>query len=102
MTKLYELAGLIRSKNAGPFALTYDVLFRDAQSYHRVKAANVFTSERMGELLEAAPDTVKIFACDNALAFKVTVPRRWPAGHPADADLHGGQQFAPLMEIEIA
>lgn len=27
--KLGELAGLIRSKNAGPFQLTFDIMFND-------------------------------------------------------------------------
>ena len=38
MKKLYELAKLIRSKNAGPFMVTMDILFPDHDMYQRVLA----------------------------------------------------------------
>ena len=34
---LADIASLIRSKNAGPFTLTFDIMFRDLASYRRVK-----------------------------------------------------------------
>ena len=37
--KLWELAGLIRSKNAGPFQLTFDIMFDSEEKYRRVVAA---------------------------------------------------------------
>jgi len=37
MTVLARLAKLIRSKNAGPFELTFDIMFEDAATYERVK-----------------------------------------------------------------
>ena len=36
MTALAELARLIRSKNAGPFELTFDSMFDDEATYARV------------------------------------------------------------------
>ena len=33
---LAQVARLIRSKNAGPFWLTFDVMFADAAMYYRV------------------------------------------------------------------
>ena len=33
MTPLGELARLIRSKNAGPFELTFDIMFEDNATY---------------------------------------------------------------------
>jgi hypothetical protein len=44
---------------------------------------------------------VKFFVCDNALAFKASIPRPNFQGDPRDSDHHGGQQSAPLMDIEI-
>jgi len=35
--RLYDLASVLRSKNAGPFELTLDVMFADEQSYALVK-----------------------------------------------------------------
>ena len=34
-----ELAPVIRSKNAGPFIYTFDILFRDAGTFERVREA---------------------------------------------------------------
>ena len=53
MAKLGDLAQLIRSKNAGAFTLTFDVMFREEEVYRRVLAANVLTRE---ELRQALPD----------------------------------------------
>ena len=38
---------------------------------------------------------------DQALAFKFSVPRPRIQGDFGDADMHGGQQYAPLLEIEV-
>ena len=35
--RLAESASLIRSKNAGPFMLTFDVMFSTASAYEQVK-----------------------------------------------------------------
>ncbi|MDH4989370.1 DUF4387 domain-containing protein [Aquamicrobium lusatiense] len=99
--KLSDCTALIRSKNAGPFSLTYDIMFSDEATYQHVKRSGVITSEVMAEKIGCDVNDMKFFVCDNALAFKFTIPRLLPAGDPADADLHGGQQFAPLMDIEI-
>jgi hypothetical protein len=44
---------------------------------------------------------VKFFFCDHARAIKATIPRPYFQGDPRDSDSHGGQQYAPLMGLEI-
>jgi len=101
MTKLADLARLIRSKNAGPFELTFDVMFEDEPRYARVKRSGALTREAVAERYGLSPDKVKFFYCDNALAVKASIPRPAVQGDLYDADGHGGQQYAPLMDIEI-
>lgn len=101
MTPLADLTSLIRSKNAGPFALTFDIMFSDADSYFRVKKSGVLTRNLFAEMFHTPPEKVKFFECDNALAFKFSIPRVRNSGDLGDGDLHGGQQFAPLLEIMI-
>ena len=48
-----------------------------------------------------SPEQVKFFFCDNSLAIKASILRSPPQGDLGDADGHGGQQYAPLMDIEI-
>jgi hypothetical protein len=101
MTTLAELARLIRSKNAGPFELTFDVMFEDEARYQRVKNSGNLTREVVAQRLGMPPEKVKFFWCDNALAVKASIPRPYAQGDLRDADNHGGQQYAPLMDIEI-
>ena len=54
MTALGSLARLIRSKNAGPWMLTVDVMLPDAATYRRVVDSGVFTPERMSDCFGVA------------------------------------------------
>ena len=101
MTQLAELASLVRSKNAGPFVLTFDILFDDEARYRRVKDSGVLTPELFAGLYGCPLQEVRFFTCDNALGFKYSMPRTRFQGDLGDADLHGGQQNAPLMAVEI-
>ena len=101
MTALANLARLIRSKNAGPFELTFDIMFDDAATYRRVRESGVLTREAIALLYGLRPEKVKFFYCDNAYAIKASIPRPHVQGDPMDSDSHGGQQYAPLMDIEI-
>lgn len=101
MTQLASLARLIRSKNAGPFVLTFDIMFEDEARYRRVRDSGVITRELVASLYNLAPDRVQLFFCDPALAVKASIPRPVTQGDVGDSDGHGGQQYAPLMAIEI-
>ena len=102
MTALAELARLIRSKNAGPFELTFDIMFEDAATYERVKRSGALTREVIAARYNLAAENVKFFYCDNAYAIKASIPRPYFQGDLLDSDGHGGQQYAPLMDIDIA
>jgi hypothetical protein len=102
MTQLAKLASLIRSKNAGPFELTIDIMFNDAAKYERVKRSGAVTREVIAAVYGVEPGSVRFFLADNALAIKASIPRPIVQGDVGDTDGHGGQQYAPLMSIEIA
>jgi hypothetical protein len=101
MTRLRDVAKLIRTKNAGPFQLTLDIMFPDAWSYRHMVDAQVITAARMAEFFQVNESVVRIFNYSPGNAIKVTVPRRVPCGDPADSDLFGGQQFGPLADLEV-
>lgn len=50
MAKLRDLAMLIRSKNAGPFMLTIDIMFSEAAAYERVRDAGVISADLVSHL----------------------------------------------------
>ena len=101
MTQIAELARLIRSKNAGPFELTFDIMFDDAATYERVKHSGAVSREAIASRYGLPVADVKFFYCDNAYAIKASIPRPYFQGDLLDSDGHGGQQYAPLMDIEI-
>ena len=43
--RLIELAKVVRSKNAGPFEITFDIMFDDRAKYERVKKAGVINAQ---------------------------------------------------------
>ncbi|MCA1647990.1 MAG: DUF4387 domain-containing protein, partial [Chloroflexi bacterium] len=49
MAQLWELAKLIRSKNAGPFELTFDVLFDSRENFDRVRRSGILSAERFAQ-----------------------------------------------------
>jgi len=101
VTQLAELARLIRSKNAGPFELTFDIMFEDEATYRRVRDSGALSREAVATRYGLTPEKVKFFYCDHALAVKASIPRPCSQGDLLDSDGHGGQQYAPLMDIEI-
>jgi hypothetical protein len=101
MARLRDIAKLIRSKNAGPFQLTLDIMFPDARSFQHVVDAGVITTAGMAAFFRVDESRVRLFHYAPANAIKVTVPRPVPCGDPADGDLFGGQQFGPLADIEV-
>ena len=101
MAKLHEIANLIRSKNAGPFMLTIDIMFPDEISYRRVTESGRINAAVIAETYGLAERDVTFFNVDNALAIKASFPRPAYQGDLGDADGHGGQQYAPLLFIEI-
>jgi hypothetical protein len=102
MAKLWELAKLVRAKNAGPFTLTFDILFADAETYEAVKRSGAIDRALFARLYRLPEDEVQFFEHDRALALKASIPRPAVSGDLEDTDVFGGQQHGPLVDLEIA
>jgi Domain of unknown function (DUF4387) len=101
MATLGELAQLIRSKNAGAFMLTFDVMFKAEDVYRRVLASRVLTKQSFAALYNVPEDDVLFFEHDAARAIKISIPRPYTQGDIDDGDTYGGQQHAPLVDLHI-
>jgi len=100
---LRELAQVIRSKNAGPFELTFDIIFDREAAYEEVKMSGALTAEKLARLYNIPVEDVLVaMFFDAAMAFKMTVKRRWQQGSSGERDTFGAAQHAPLMDIMIA
>lgn len=101
MPRLRDFAKLVRTKNAGPFWLTLDIMFPDKDTFDHVVGTGVITPQLISDFFKVDLKDVRLFNYAPANAIKVTIPRLVPSGDPADTDLFGGQQFGPLVDIEI-
>ena len=99
---LDRYARVIRSKNAGPFELTFDIVFDDPAAYETVKGSGVITADLVARLYGISHNEVLVCrAYDPAQAFKITIRRPVGAGDLGDSDVYGCQQHVPLTTIEI-
>jgi hypothetical protein len=101
MQRLRDITKLIRSKNAGPFLLTLDIIFDRRQIYEHVVASKLLSPEIIAALYKVEPSEVEFFLCPEIMAIKATLPRLVGSGDPLDSDVYGAQQIGPLLDIEI-
>ena len=101
MTTLGELAKLIRSKNAGPFNLTFDIMFEEEDTYRRVIGSGAVTKEPFGRIYNIPEEKILLVHHDAARAIKISIPRPFFSADLGDSDCYGGQQFGPLVDMEI-
>ena len=101
MVQLHELARLIRSKNAGPFELTIDVMFETPEAYERVRRSGVLSVDRMAAVYQVDPALVTTFEAEAALAIKISLPRFVASGSVDDTDIFGGQFHSPIVRLDV-
>lgn len=99
--KLYDLALVCRSKNAGPFVLSIDLMFERSEDYRRVLEAPGFNPGAVATMYRTTPDKVKIKPFERIKTIKVVLPRLCSSGGPGDVDVYGCQQHFPLGNLEI-
>lgn len=99
---LADVASVIRSKNSGPYELTFDVMFADQETYQKVKDTGLLTRQTISKLYNV-PDN-EVIAClfwDQAMAFKATIKRPQVSGGFGETDTHGSQQHVPLLYLML-
>lgn len=100
--RLRDYARIIRSKNAGPYRLTFDILFDDEASFRIVCDSKAVTSETIARLYGVPLDQVSsLFVVPAGRAIKITLRRPIGQGDFGDSDIYGCQQHAPLLDLEI-
>jgi len=98
---LGEIASLIRSKNAGPFVLTFDIMFDKENKFNQVRKSGIINKSLISRIYNIPEEDILLVYSKSALAIKISIPRPTTQGDLRDSDSHGGQQFAPLVNIKI-
>ena len=97
-----EMCSVIRSKQAGPFRLTLDLVFRDQESYERAKQAAAISKETVAALYRIPPEQITdVVYYDPGRAIKIAMVRPKVAGDPGDGDVYGCQQHVPLLGLRV-
>ena len=101
MEKLNDIAAILRSKNAGPLNVTFDIMFDKREAYLRVMNSGVLTPKLIAELYDVPEKYVDVIGYDIVDSIKVTIPRKVISGALEDTDIYGCQQQAALANIMI-
>ena len=97
---LIDIASVIRSKNAGPYELTLDIIFSSRDWYEKVTAAKGIDRALISRLYQVKEtDILELVEFEPAAAIKITMRRPRVAGDVGETDVYGAQQHAPLLGI---
>ncbi len=99
MKKLIEYTKILRSKNAGPLYITFDLIFNDRKSMKYVEER--LTKAQISLAYGVAEEKIDIISYEVVNSIKITFPRKYISGSLADSDIYGCQQHVPLANIEI-
>lgn len=101
MPKVSEICRHVRSKNAGPFWITMDIAFPDAATFDRYADSCALQPEAIGALYGVDPSQVRCFLVRDLAVLKISYPRHRPQGGAMERDMHGGQQYIRLLDVEL-
>lgn len=102
MKTLKDIAVVIRSKNAGPYELTLDVLLPDEATFDKLCASKIICPKTIADLYNLPEsDVLSIVEFPTAKAVKATIVRPLASGALGERDVYGAQQHAPLMNLEL-
>ena len=101
MPRLKDIAKACKSKNAGPYELTLDIMFDSAATFEKVRKTGVICPELIAKLYDVPVKSIVFTEFPPAFAYKATIERRIPSGAVGDTDVYGAQQHAPLLDVDI-
>jgi hypothetical protein len=101
VAKLKDVCKHIRSKNAGPFWITVDLFFDGPQNYAKYHRSEALGANVFGAIYGIDPTHVKRTAVDSLYMVKISYPRPRAQGWKGERDMHAGQQYVSLLDIEM-
>lgn len=99
MKKLIDYTKILRSKNAGPLFITFDLIFNTKEQMQYI--AQRLTKAQISQTYDVAEEKIHIIVYEVVNSIKITFPRKNISGNLADNDIYGCQQHVPLANIEL-
>lgn len=99
MKKLIDYTKILRSKNAGPLFITFDLIFNSREDMEYVEKN--LKKEDVAKAYDVDEKEIDILSYGIVNSIKITFPRKNISGSPGDTDIYGCQQHVPLANIMI-
>lgn len=99
--RLVDAARVLRSKNAGPLYVTFDIIFDSSEQLDRVLGSGALDRKTIAAMYGVEPGEVQVIPYNVVHACKVTIPRKTVSGNLDDNDIYGCQQHMKLAGIMV-
>jgi hypothetical protein len=99
MKKLIDYTKILRSKNAGPLFITFDLIFNTKEDMEYVEQR--LKKSEISKAYDVSEEKIDIISYGVVNSIKITFPRKNISGSLADNDIYGCQQHMPLANIII-
>ena len=99
MKKLIDYTKILRSKNAGPLFITFDLIFNSKKDMHFV--LKKLKKSDIAKAYDICETKINIIPYEIVNSVKITFPRKNISGSLNDNDIYGCQMHIPLSNIEI-
>ena len=99
MKRLVDYTKILRSKNAGPLFITFDLIFEESAEMEYV-LKNLKRSD-VAKAYGVEEEDIDIIAYEVVNSIKITFPRKVISGSLCDGDVYGCQMHMPLANIIV-
>jgi len=101
MNRLFDVAKVIRSKNAGPLVISFDLLFKNEDLFALAVASPNLTAQALASVFSRPADELVVIHYPSSHAIKISMPRLIVSGSPGEGDVYGSQQHTPLLSLTL-
>ena len=99
MKKLIDYTKILRSKNAGPLFITFDLIFNSKEDMEYVESK--LKKSDISKAYGVREEKIDIISYCVVNSIKITFPRKNISGSLVDNDIYGCQQHIPLANIVL-
>jgi Domain of unknown function (DUF4387) len=101
MPTIHDIAYYVRSKNAGPFWMTIDIFCDTPERFNQLKESKAIQQDSIAQIYHVTAGEVKIFYVANLNVIKISLPRPYTQGGIYERDMHCGQQYIQILDLEL-
>ncbi|NBB15436.1 DUF4387 family protein [Caulobacter sp. SLTY] len=101
MATVKDVCHHVRSKNAGPFWVTVDLFFDGPDSFARYSEGPALSGELFARLYGTDATMVRRYPVPSLNMVKISYPRPGAQGGEVERDMHCGQQYVQLLDVDL-